>query len=469
MNHRYAHWPTVLFLVMVAGLAAHCIYDPDFWYHLAIGEHIVRTGQIPRTNLFSFAWPDHPWADVYWLYDLALAILWKTGGSLLIVGFKILLNLALAALVIFALRDRHQPLTGLEIVALLLAWLTIAPRLSDRPELVTYVCLAGVLALIRCGRLWWCIPLQIVWANVHTLFYLGPALLLLHAGRQRRALPVAVAAAVASCVSPFGWNNLLVAGELWQTMRVLGHQVEELASPFHPAVWASSGSSILFLVWIIGGGLLVLRSPRSLTLFDGAISLATVLLAARSQRAIPVAVLGSLPAVLNCARAAPARTDPLLRWAAVALMVGVTVDFVAGTNRLARFPRGDRVFGAGVLPNRFPDQAVVQLNGLLPASARLANVHFHTGGFVLWATGGERRVFIDARLEAYPREFVADYSASVHSAAAFGQFADRFGVTHAFVVKDQPEARQLARQLAQAEGWRRLYTDQQAEIFLRAL
>ncbi len=464
MNQRL---PVIVFLGMVAVLATHCIYDPDVWYHLAVGDHILTTHQVQHTNLFSFTYPQHPWIDVYWLYDCLLAALWRLGGSLFVIALKVLLNLVLAALVVFGLRDRRQQLTGGETTVLMLAWLVMLPRLSDRPELLSYVLLAAVLVLIRQGRLWWCIPIQIVWANVHSLYYLGPVLLLLYAvaTRQARVLPVVLATGLACLVSPYGWNNLRVAGELMHTLRVLGNQVQEFPSPFHPRAWASGANSLLFLIWVVGGGLLLLRSWSRQTLFDGFIILLSVGLAMRTQRAVPLAVLCSLPAVLLAVRQLPA-TNGVLRWVAVGFMGLIAGDFLAGTHYLIRSPRGDLTFGIRVYPRNFPN-SVVDLLTALPPSARVANVHFHTGGFLICAFAGARPVFIDPRLEAYPREFIAAYDASLQSAQRFSQFTDRFRVTHALIIKDNAEACRLARWLAGDKGWRRVSGNEQAELYER--
>src|ERR1700688_5075289 len=76
MNHRRPPgFLAAAFLILAAALAIHRIYDPDFWMHLATGNHILRTGEIPRTNLFSFTHPEHSWIDVYWAYQTVLSVL----------------------------------------------------------------------------------------------------------------------------------------------------------------------------------------------------------------------------------------------------------------------------------------------------------------------------------------------------------------------------------------------------------
>ena len=140
---------TGAFLAMAATLAWHTIYDPDFWYHLAAGERMLQSGAVLRQNFFSYTYPEQPWLDVYWLYQLALGWLWSWGQAAAVVGFKALLNLGLAGLVVWGLRDRERLLGPVEAMVLLLGWLVMLPRLTDRPELVSYVLLAAMLVLLR--------------------------------------------------------------------------------------------------------------------------------------------------------------------------------------------------------------------------------------------------------------------------------------------------------------------------------
>lgn len=470
MTPRVRDLPVAIFFVLVTVLALHRIYDPDLWLHLAAGEHITRTGTIPRENLFSLTHPHQPWLDVYWLYQVGLVTLWNLAGSAGVMLLRVSLSLGLAAIVALGFRDRHQPLTGVGTAVLLLAWLVITPRLTDRPELLSYVLLGGLLVLIRARRWWWWLPLQVIWANVQGLFYLGPVLLALAAicerleGRSssaRSAGWAALAAGLACAVSPFGWRNLTLAADFLHTVRALGDTVEELASPFHPAVWSASGNSQLFVIWLAVVALVIGRGRKLPPRFDCIILLSSVIFACLAQRAIPVAVLCALPVVLANGWSLPARTETCLRWGTIALMMVVAGGFVAGARPLRPSARIERVFGIGPLAARFPEQAAAHL----PEQARVGNAHFHTGGFLLWMAQGRRPVLIDGRLEAYPREFVTEYDHSLRDPDRYRQFAKRHNLTHTFVAKDSAAMIQFAERLAAAPGWQRVYADDLAEVF----
>src|SRR3979409_2616515 len=42
-----------VFLVLIFTVAARQIVDPDFWWHLKTGQHLVETRSIPHTDIFS--------------------------------------------------------------------------------------------------------------------------------------------------------------------------------------------------------------------------------------------------------------------------------------------------------------------------------------------------------------------------------------------------------------------------------
>lgn len=55
--------------------------DGSTGWHLVAGNHILETGKIPYTDLFSNTFPDKAWVAYEWLFDVALAFLVKVGGT----------------------------------------------------------------------------------------------------------------------------------------------------------------------------------------------------------------------------------------------------------------------------------------------------------------------------------------------------------------------------------------------------
>src|SRR3989304_10304987 len=59
--------------------------DPDLFWHLRYGEEILKTGQIPYGDKFSFTLPGYPWANSYWLSEVLIFYLVAKAGFLVTV------------------------------------------------------------------------------------------------------------------------------------------------------------------------------------------------------------------------------------------------------------------------------------------------------------------------------------------------------------------------------------------------
>src|SRR5205814_7792967 len=98
--------PLLGLLVLVAGLCLSPMAETDLFFRLKIGDEILRAGAVPRHNLFSFTFPDHPDLDPAWLFDVGAAALHRAGGFPALVLAKTLLVAAVFAGAYFLCRRR---------------------------------------------------------------------------------------------------------------------------------------------------------------------------------------------------------------------------------------------------------------------------------------------------------------------------------------------------------------------------
>src|SRR5205823_6337642 len=54
--------------------------DPGTLWHLVVGEDILRSGHLIRTDHYSATFADQPWIAQWWLGECALALLRRLGG-----------------------------------------------------------------------------------------------------------------------------------------------------------------------------------------------------------------------------------------------------------------------------------------------------------------------------------------------------------------------------------------------------
>ncbi len=213
----HSRWPLVLLAIPVvtAGLFAwHSLVDLDIWFHLRAGTDLLDGGGWLRTNHYSFTEPGHPWLNHEWLFQVLTA--WTGPPATAAVDADVqgwnVLRLVLTFLVMGSLlggdgilrRTRIDSAVGLALACtggLLLLW----PRLTLRPELVSYILLIPAVRLIEAachldpdparrrelgppwlrtavdprgpaGRL---LLLTIVWAQFHGFVSIVPGLVLL--------------------------------------------------------------------------------------------------------------------------------------------------------------------------------------------------------------------------------------------------------------------------------------------------
>ena len=157
--------------------------DFDVWWHLRTGQLILERGEVPRTDWFTYTNATRPWIDVYWLFQILIALLFRIGGASALVLLKAGCGTAIVALSLLARRQGGETSkTWPVVVAWLPAVVMFTGRLCERPELFSLLFLAGFLAVLgraseRPRWLWLLPAIQILWVNSHGFFVLGPMVL----------------------------------------------------------------------------------------------------------------------------------------------------------------------------------------------------------------------------------------------------------------------------------------------------
>ncbi|MDQ7822707.1 MAG: tetratricopeptide repeat protein [Candidatus Eremiobacteraeota bacterium] len=192
----------VLFLfVLFAG--AKKILDYDIFGHIAAGKALTEFGFMDR-DIFTFTFQGKPWANIYWLFQIAAYHVHSLAGFTGIVIAKILGAGLLMLFLYLACKNRvggrDRELWPVFLPLLLLGFLVVSLRVVERPHLVGLVLVAFYLYVLGLppGRLFrralLCIPfLQVLWVNMHGSFIEGPLLVAVflieeYGGEARNAL-----------------------------------------------------------------------------------------------------------------------------------------------------------------------------------------------------------------------------------------------------------------------------------------
>lgn len=483
-------------LALCAAVSLQKIRSLDYWWHLRTGQLIAETGAVPTADPFTYTVAGEPWLDSHWLYQLGLYGVYAAGGHAGVVLSKLALVVLLTGLLATIGYRSARP--GVTTAALALMLLGVFERVIPRPELLSFVLLAAVLALLERNRhrrdawLYLLLPVQLVWVNVHGLWVLGPLVCgaylaseLLEALRRRESPLGTVAvrrllaglALMAACafVNPNGIEGAIyplhfvgmiqTAGE----RDALGASILEL-DPLIGGLYPLDASKLGFFFATAGLCLTALllnrrRAPWS----DVFVGLAFFLLALSANRNRALFAVATAPLLIrNCNEwldARPLRSSAGARRAAriaVPLLTLVAAADIVRGGPLAAL-RDHAEPGLGVLERIHPVAAVDWIAREHPAGP-LAH-HQADGGYLIWRLYPEYPVLIDGRLEIYGAERLIDLS--YMAPPGFQRLDARYDfgtvlVHHAWVPSDE-----LLWWLRRSPKWRLAFADDAAAVFVR--
>jgi hypothetical protein len=414
------------------------VFDHDVFWHLSAGQQILRSGGLPDRNLFSATFPDHPWLDLEWLFQVVIAACFQAGGWLGVALFKVLV-VCLTGVTVFAavLAAGAGPWSAAALAAGVLAVMRL--RITERPHLVSYLFFAAILCVLarraRGGRaaIWALPPLFALWSNIHPellagLLFLG-AVVVGEALDRRRAggpvrdrgdllPPVLLLCSAATLANPGGW-------------RVLQYPLLHLGlgSFIDLTEFRSSFGYPVPLFWLTLGTLAATLSVRRarVTLAEALPVGGLAVLAVLFQRTIPYFAIAAAP-LLGRHLGGGSRAEGERRRETPALVVGVAV-VLAWTLSLGRppFVRPGHGVNAALFPVAAADFLAAES---LPP--KLYNP-YGEGGYLIHRLWPRLGVFQDGRfVQAYPRSFFQQL-ALVSSPGDWSALLEAHGVSTALV------------------------------------
>ena len=152
--------------------------DGDLPRHLLMGQLILETGSVPKTEPFVYPYYGNPYVTHEWLSTVVFALIYKYVGLTGIVITSALL-IAGTFLIIFLLITRRNNnfilllfITIWGAAATSLHWLT-RPHLFSMFFLAVWLVLADRLERGEQVRVWWFPVLMLIWSNFHGEFIAG--------------------------------------------------------------------------------------------------------------------------------------------------------------------------------------------------------------------------------------------------------------------------------------------------------
>jgi hypothetical protein len=466
-------------LVVLSACAAVFADDnPDLWFHLAAGRSIWEHG-LPRQETWTLAAAgSRPWLSE-WLYQVPIYGLHQAGGFAALAAVRMASAAAATALAVALARTLGGAGWGFAL-AIPLALAVARARMIARPEslgIVLVLLFCVVLERARQGesdRRWALIPLQALWANLHSSWVFGLAAAALYSvdawfrrspersgpgDLQPRAGPASALLLVLALLGA----SALAPDPLWtlsHPFRFLGEAARDplTASIEELRAWSwNADARDPFTAWLalaalgvaLGGAAAWRASPPLCLAALGALALGWAGFRFRALAALlPLAPLGM---ALGGGGARGAVASLL---AFLALGAGSAWLVLAPQYRIGLEPPEDS----------YPGRAVALADSLGLEGAILNS--FHHGGYLLWARGESRPPLLDGR-GLGPPEFRALYARAMGSSAALDTLIEQWIFTHAILAPPRHPGDRMAGALAARRDWALVFADDGGLLFVR--
>ena len=462
----------LLMMIFVLAVRQSVSLDPDVWWHLKAGQEILDTRSIPHIDDFSFTKQGSEWVAHEWLSEVLMEIIYRLSGF---VGLVTIFSLIIViALWLTYRRCEGQPYAAG--IAILIAAAASAPLFGIRPQMLTLL-LASVYIVLLEGfspkntrRLWWLVPLMLLWVNLHAGFALGLALIGVYIvragldGEWDHLRPLLIVLLVCTAVVPLNPNAFRMFSYPYETLTSssMATFIQEWASPdFHKVTY------LPLAILLLGTFGVMALSPLRSRLGELFLVLITALGALRSARHIPIFSLFAAPALAKhlWAIATSRGWDKLLtseeaRPTGIKLLINVLLllaPFALGMSRIWHFATHQRSYET----IRNPVAAVE----FLKAKSLPQPIYnrYGWGGYLIYELYPSYRVYIDGRADVYGDAFFAE-SVKIYDGLDDGKASfDRYGIKTVLIAHDAA----LATRLKTDSSWTVVYEDDQAIIFTR--
>jgi hypothetical protein len=483
--------------ILALAAAWRPILDYDYFWQLASGALIAQTGEVPRSDPFSYSAPGARWVDLHWLFQLALHGLYALAGHSATRAFGAALGIGVVAVSAASLWRGDRPAVSGAALGLLVVG--AASRFLVRPDTLSLLLAAASLAILHRDerandrRVFWILPLQLVWANVHGFQAVGVAFLAMallgelaratHGGmradRARRLLGVLAGSALVALLNPNGLEGalfplrqlgMLGAGE---GRSLFGQAIEELRPTLEVARTGNAAAiAAPALLGMLALGAMAL-DRRGFSAFDALLWLALGVLALAAVRNVALYSVACAPifarhlnAWLDSQHAV--RSPRALRAMGVNVIVLLLVVTALTAQRVLAARGGPRGSSSPALAAfQYPEAAVDWIARERPPAPiyhRLGD-----GGYLVWRLWPGYQVLIDGRLEVFGAERYADFEILGGGGPDAFQRLDaryRFGTAllHFGLFPDLS----LLSWLAAQPGWVLVHLDDVAAVFVRA-
>jgi len=460
----------LLFFVLILNNSLSFL-DPDFPWHLKVGEEIYLNQKVPDVNHYNYVFPDSEnfWVDHEWLSNLFIFGIYNNFGYLALnIIFALIFLLTIVILNRFIIKNISPnklmifPLLIFETLGLK----AIMAHSGIRIQEVSWLFLLLILiilyyfkhqALLNKKKPWliliWLIPIIFLWTNLHASFLLGIGILFFYLGTKiiekiiftspnrftkplinffnfnnvlsfKNLMSLAIFSLLSSLttlLTPYGlklFDFLYVYGDNTAYLTKISEWLPQFSYPF--MYWQLLYIGIVVAIW-----LLILISHKNnkkiLTPWNIALNLLFLILSLKSKRHFPLFFVVSLPTLMaflyndlnllfQIKKSNNKKIDTVIKSYLIIVII-ISITAVALNLKITTNPFNS-------FCNTYPCQAVTFLKDKA-TDYQDSNIFndYDWGGYLIY-TCPEKKLFIDGRLpqkKLKNHSYIEEYSSFYNS------------------------------------------------------
>lgn len=484
--------------------------EPDIWWQLLSGRWMLEYGQVTKTDMFSYTMSGQPWVNVKWLYEVIIGTFEKALGPEGVLLLQALVNVAIVYLLVrtiqYAGKQFHKQIPVFATAIFILLFLAICEyRMAGRPEMMSHLLCAVYLFLLwrspsfEFKKIWWLVPLQCLWANMHEGYPVGIVIAGTAVGgtvisyfltREKEYLQQAIRALAifATCILIILLNPNTI--QLWKQPFEIYRQIwankytTELYSYKDAAYWTMQAkwhwllTGFTFLYWI-GIVWTAIKEKKSKTFFTPVtttyllILLLFSYLALTANRNIPFAQIALVPslALLGGWIAVSGKVQAMGIYQALSKRAGYIAIAIAAifylsivSDKWYKYTASPNKFGihTSMLHNPTGASAFIKQHGIQgPAFS-----DYFVSSYLLWDLYPAFKSYIDLRdLDVFPVAFFYDYFSMYNQPEKFDTLDKKYNFNYVVLSTSQLSALQI--KLYWGHGYNMVYLDPVCTIFLK--
>ena len=463
----------------------------DLGRHLKNGQLLISNffGNygVLNTNFYSYAEPFYATINHHWLSGVVFFMIYNFVGFVGLHLFFIFLSIV-SFWLFYRLAKKEAGIKTASIISLLLIPL-IAERTDIRPEVFSYLFCGIFLTILYLWKnrtlsyKWlFVLPfLQIIWANLHIYFVIGPALILVfflpdlakYASNRRRAIESFVAfmfTAFATIINPFGISGAL---EPFKIFNNYGYMVaenqsvwflEKLGFFYNPNFIILKISAVLLFLTLIFALFFNIKRISILNIFLPIVFCLAGFLAMRNFTIFGLFAIYLISENIKSIRMKIKSNFIKENYKFVIAFLGVIIFIFVMINNQSKIYGLN--MGLGLQDNNNASAEFFINNKL---SGPIFN-NYDVGGYLIFNLFPKEKVFVDNRPEAYPTDFFENhYVPMQQDERIWKQEDDKYNFNCIFFsYRDMtPWAQDFLASILKDKNWEPVFVDRFNIIFLK--